>query len=217
MVRLRATIAGLAIYALTIIPVAAENVLRFSGSGGGALTVDPHTDHEVSARVVTDQVYEALLDVDSYLALVPRLAVAWKPLGLTTWEFQLRPNVRVHDGTPFTADDVVFSIDRARAETSFLKQRLGMIVKAEVIDRDTVHVTTAAPDPVLPLNLGHVAIMPKSWAEGHGAATAADLKDGGETCASRHANGTGPFILEKFEPGGHAVLIRNPDWWGRRP
>jgi peptide/nickel transport system substrate-binding protein len=213
-VRLRATIAGLAIYALTIIPAAAENVLRFSGAGGGALTVDPDTDHESGTRTVTDQVYEALLDVDSYLAIVPRLAVAWKPLGRTAWEFQLRPDVRFHDGTPFTADDVVFSIDRARAETSFLKQRLGMIVKAEAVDRDTVHVTTAAPDPVLPLNLGQVAIMPKAWVERHGAATAADLKTGEETYASRHANGTGPFILEEFEAGRHGVLIRNPDWWG---
>ena len=66
----------------------------------------------------TKQVYEALLDVDSNLAIVPQLALAWKPLNPTTWEFELRPGVTFHDGTPFTAADVVFSIERARAETS---------------------------------------------------------------------------------------------------
>ena len=62
------------------------------------------------------QVYEALLDIDSNLKIVPQLALAWKILDPTHWEFELRQGVRFHDGTPFTADDVVFSIERAQAE-----------------------------------------------------------------------------------------------------
>ena len=80
--------------------------------------MDPHADAIEENKGATYQVYEALLDVDSNLAIVPQLALAWKPLNPTTWEFELRPDVRFHDGTPFTAEDVVFSIERARAKTS---------------------------------------------------------------------------------------------------
>lgn len=75
--------------------------------------------------MATKQVYEALLDIDSNLAIVPQLALAWKPLDPTTCEFELRPDVTFHDDTPFTAADVVFSIERARAETSDLPTLVG--------------------------------------------------------------------------------------------
>ena len=80
--------------------------------------MDPHANASKDNKAATKQVYEALLDVDSNLAIVPQLALTWKPLDSTTWEFELRPDVTFHDGTPFTADDLVFSIERARAETS---------------------------------------------------------------------------------------------------
>ena len=99
-------------------PAAAENVLRFMGADATASTMDPHANATKDNKAATKQVYEQLLDVDSNLAIVPQLALAWKPLNPTTWEFELRPDVRFHDGTPFTADDVVFSIERARANTS---------------------------------------------------------------------------------------------------
>src|SRR5262245_41872523 len=113
MIRFNATIAALAI-GITIAlsgPAVAENVLRFTSLSGGAATMDPHSWYDPANRVATKQVYEALLDVDSNLTIVPQLAVAWKPLDPTTWEFELRPDVTFHDGTPFTAADVVFSIE----------------------------------------------------------------------------------------------------------
>ena len=95
-------------------PAAAENVLRFMGADATASTMDPHADADKENKAATKQVYEALVDVNSNLAIVPQLALAWKPLNPTTWEFDLRPGVTFHDGTPFTAADVVFSIERAR-------------------------------------------------------------------------------------------------------
>ena len=71
-------------------PAAAENVLRFTGISGGAVTMDPHSYGATNTKVATKQVYEALLDIDSNLALVPQLALAWTPLDPTTWEFELR-------------------------------------------------------------------------------------------------------------------------------
>ena len=165
-------------------------------------------------RAATMQVYEQLLDIDSNLAIVPQLAVAWKPLDPTTWEFELRPGVRFHDGTPFTAEDVVFSIERARAGTSELQTPVANIAAVEAIDDHTLHITTTAPDPLLWMRLGFVAIMSKNWAETHDVPIPAE-RNGEETYASRHANGTGPFVLEEFEPHGRWVMVRNPDWWGR--
>jgi peptide/nickel transport system substrate-binding protein len=119
-------------------PAAAENVLRFASFSGGAVTMDPHSYITRYNSVATKQVYEALLDIDSNVAVVPQLAVSWKPLDPTTWEFELRPDVTFHDGTPFTATDVVFSIERARADTSDLPAVVYGIAAVEAIDDHTV-------------------------------------------------------------------------------
>jgi peptide/nickel transport system substrate-binding protein len=210
-------LAGLTIAAfMAASPVAAENVLRFRGMDAGAATMDPHSYVVSENQGATKQVYEALLDVDSNLAIVPQLALAWKPLDPTTWEFDLRQGVRFHDGTPFTATDVVFSIERARAETSDLSTRVGGINGVEAIDDHTVRIKTTGPDPSLWLKLADVAILSRAWAEQHGVTIPADFNRAREeTYASRHANGTGPFMVEAFEPRGDYALVRNPAWWGK--
>jgi peptide/nickel transport system substrate-binding protein len=197
-------------------PAAAENVLRFTGTSGGAVTMDPHSFLPKYNQEATRQVYEALLDIDSNLAIVPQLALAWKPLDPTTWEFELRPDVTFHDGKPFTAADVVFSIERARAESSDFRGYVAGIAAIAAIDDHTVRFTTTAPDPALWLKLADVAIMSRAWAEQHDVTTPADYNGAREeTYASRHANGTGPFMVEAFEPRGDYVLVRNPAWWGQ--
>jgi peptide/nickel transport system substrate-binding protein len=213
----RSLIAGLTIAVAVAVasPAAAENVLRFRGMDATAATMDPHSYATPENKGVTAQVYEALLDVDSNLAIVPQLALAWKPLDSTTWEFALRPDVRFHDGAPFTAADVVFSIERAHAETSDFAARIAGVATVEAIDDHTVRITTTGPDPSLWLKLADVAIMSKVWAGQHGVTIPADFNRAREeTYASRHANGTGPFMVEAFEPRGDWVLVRNPDWWG---
>jgi peptide/nickel transport system substrate-binding protein len=216
MIRFEETIAALAIGVTIVLasPAAAENVLRFTNGSGGAVTMDPHSSGLLFDRAATMQVYEQLLDIDSNLAIVPQLAVGWKPLDPNNWEFELRPGVTFHDGTPFTAKDVVFSIERARAGTSQLQTPVANIAAAEALDDRTLHITTTAPDPLLWMRLAFVGIMSKDWSETHNVASPTE-RYGAETYASRHANGTGPFVLEEFEPRGHWVLIRNPDWWGR--
>ena len=123
--------------------------------------------------------------------------------------------MRFHDGTPFTADDVVFSIRRAQAETSSEKDTLKKIAGVEAIDPHTVHVTTERPAAVLWYDLSYVRIMSKAWAERHGVTPARPTTTTQEqTYATDHANGTGPFILEEFATDGGYVMVRNPDWWG---
>jgi peptide/nickel transport system substrate-binding protein len=207
-----ALLPGLAILSAVIIagPAAAENVVRFTGMDAGAGTLDPHVTTDPDNKGATRQVYEALLDIDSNLAIVPQLATAWEVVDLTNWEFELRPDVRFHDGTPFTAGDVIFSIERARAETSGFRDYVEGIAKVEAIDDHSIRFTTTEPDPSLWLKLAEIAVMSKSWTEEHDTTMPAF----GEGYASRHANGTGPFLVEAFEPRGRYALVRNPDWWG---
>ena len=217
MLDVRSTIAAMVIgLALACAgPAAAENVLRFTGKDAWAATMDPHAYADEDNKGATYQVYEALLDVDSNLAVVPQLALAWQIIDPTHWEFKLRQGVRFQDGAPFTVDDVVFSIERAQAPTSDFRDRVDGIAAVEAVDDHTIRFTTTAPDPSLWLKLADVAIMSKAWAQAHDVTKPADFVGArAESYASRHANGTGPFVLESFEPRGGWVMVRNPDWWG---
>ena len=210
--RLRITVAAL-MMAVAATPAAAENVLRWA-SDVGALTFDPHSANHGPSIVQRDPVYERLLTTSARLEVVPQLAVAWRPVDSVTWEFELRQGVRFHDGAPFTAEDVVFSIERARAEHSQYAGYFADISGVRGIDAHTVRITTRVPDALLPDRLRKLFIISKAWAERHGVTRTADFEAGEKTYATHHANGTGPFILEAFEPGGEVVTRRNPDWWG---
>jgi peptide/nickel transport system substrate-binding protein len=212
----RSLIAGLMIAGVVAIasPAAAENVLRWA-SAGGALTADPHAYDENGTNNQLSQVYETLVGLASNLDVVPRLATSWRLVDPMTWEFELRPNVRFHDGTPFTAADVVFSIARARTELpSGFADRTESIADVQAIDEHTVRVATKFPAPQLYDNLRTIRIMSRRWADAHAARIPANPSAGEENYASRHANGTGPFVLTEFETNGPVVMVRNPDWWG---
>lgn len=151
-------------------PAASENVLRWA-SAGGVLTWDPHgSTTETPSLVGFRQVYESLVTIDADLVPLPALAVVWQPIDPTTWRFELRQGVSFHDGTSFSAEDVVFSIERARAEGSDLAAYTSSIAAVRAVDGDTVEVSTRHPDMLLPVNLRQVAILSKAWAEKHGIA-----------------------------------------------
>jgi peptide/nickel transport system substrate-binding protein len=195
-------------------PASAENVLRWA-SVSGALTADPHAYDEGGTVAQLSQVYEGLVGLDSNLELVPQLATSWRLVDPTTWEFELRPNVRFHDGTPFTAADAAFSIARARTELpSGFADRTESIADMQVIDEHTLRIVTKFTAPQLYDNLRTIRIMSQRWAEAHDAGVPVSPSAGEENYASRHANGTGPFILKEFEPNGPLIMVRNADWWG---
>lgn len=213
--RFRATIAGLAIGITVAIsdPVVGQNVLRWA-SVGGALTFDPHAVAEVPSWAQHNQVYEQLLNIDSDLRIAPELATAWRLVDPLTWKFELRQGVSFHDGTPFTAEDVVFNFERVRAGTSEWGDWVQSIEAVEAADRHTVLITTKTANPLLPMEVSQIWILSKAWAERHDAVMPASFRDGEVNYATNHANGTGPFVLSKFEPGGRIVMTRNPNWWG---
>jgi peptide/nickel transport system substrate-binding protein len=190
----------------------AEIVLRWA-SAGGALTFDPHGHNVTPTHAIQHQVYEPLVLLGHDLALEPALATAWALVDATTWEFALRRGVRFHDGSGFTADDVVFSLNRARAETSDIKHWFVTVADVQATGQYTVRITTSRPDMILPVRLNRTMIMSRAWAAGHGVAAPSRPNDAQEGYTLRHANGTGPFRLEEFEPNGRFVMARNPDWW----
>jgi peptide/nickel transport system substrate-binding protein len=176
------------------------------------LTFDPHSANHVPTTTMTSQVYEPLVDFNSSYEIEPALAIAWKLTSPTVWQFDLRRSVWFHDGTPFTSEDIVFSLNRAMSETSDFKEYLSSITAVEPVGNHAVRITTG-PNPILPDQLSLTYIMSKRWADQHDALLPAVY---GETAtyAERHANGTGPFDLVSFEVGVGTVMARNPEWWG---
>jgi peptide/nickel transport system substrate-binding protein len=194
-------------------PARAENVVRWA-TPTPAESFDPYGHDLPQTYFVQNQVYERLLDYDKDGRLEPMLAESWKPLDAATWELELRRGVTFHDGTPFISADVVFSFERAKAETSSQVNSLASIAGVETVDVDTVRFTVATSNPIPWDDLSVLPIMSKTWAERHGAALPSQLGDERWDYAETHANGTGPFKLEEFEPGKRTVLVRNADWWG---
>ncbi len=177
-------------------------------------TMDPHALALLYHTRVSVQIYESLVNRDEQFRLESSLALSWQATGPTTWRFKLRPGVVFHDGTPFTADDAVFSIERVLAPPSQRAFQLKGVKSARKIDDLTLELALEAPDAVLPEKLTQLGMMSKAWSVAHAVEKAQDFNAKQETFAVRNANGTGPFVLDRFEPDIRTVLKRNPRWWG---
>jgi peptide/nickel transport system substrate-binding protein len=185
-------------------------------SQGDYLSADPHAQNEGINNLINDEIFERLTARAKDLSLIPSLATSWEPAGPNTLRFRLRKGVTFHDGTPFTADDVVFSLARAQLPSSNFKVFANPVGTARKVDDFTVDIETPAPSPLAILleNVNAIRIMSKSWCEKNGALKPQDFKTGEETFASRNANGTGPFRLVKREAEVATTLRKNPSWWG---
>jgi peptide/nickel transport system substrate-binding protein len=183
-------------------------------SQGDPQTADPYSQNDGLTNQFSQAVHDTLVMRDNALRLVPGLAVSWQQVNATTWRFNLRKGVKFHDGSPFTADDVVFSYDRAQHPNSQLRQYSVPVGKARKIDEHTVEFIQDKPNPVTLEHATTIYIMSKSWAQKNKVERPLDFKAKEETHASRNANGTGPWMLVAREPGIKTVLKRNPDWWG---
>ena len=201
--------------AVALATCAGAKTLRWS-SQGDYLTADPHGQNEGLNNLINDEIYERLTARDKELRIIPSLATSWEQSGPATWTFHLRSGVAFHDGTPMTADDVVFSIARAQLPSSNFKVFATPVGKARRIDDLTVEIDTGTPSPpaLFLENVNSIRIMSRAWCEKHGAAKPQDYKSGEETYASRVANGTGPYVLVKREAEIATLLRKNPRWWG---
>lgn len=200
------------------------NTTEASGGGdtsapaeGGSITIalgseptslDPHLVDDGGERAINDNIYETLLARTPTGELEPGLAAAMPTqVDDTTWEFKLREGVTFHDGTPFTAEAVVASVNRMigfiEAASTDNDGFFGVLTGAEAIDDLTVHITTDGPDGVLPARMYWLKIVAPSAAE------VADLSDA--------PNGTGPYKFVSRETGVAIQLEANADYWGGAP
>lgn len=191
----------------------AQNELSVA-SRGDALTLDPYAQAEGPTFNLLNQMYEPLVAFDANLNLSPALATSWEVVEPTRWRFSLREGVIFHEGQAFSADDVVFSIERARHQNSDYRPYVAHIESVTAVDDFTVEVVTDQPLPLLPRDLTNILIMSRAWSEEHNAARVQDFSAGEENYAVRHSNGTGPFQLEIREQDIRTVMTRNPNWWG---
>ena len=181
---------------------------------GDPSSMDPHAQNENLTNQVNGMVYEQLLQYDKEMRLVPWLATSWENPSPNTWIFHLRRGVKFSDGTPFTADDVVFSFERVKTALSSFKLYSTDSGVARRIDDHTVEFTTASPNPVETSTVASIYIMSRKWCEKNNATRAQDITSKEETFAARNALGTGPYILTGREAGVRTTHRRNPDWWG---
>ena len=180
-------------------------------------SMDPHFHNLGPNNAFMTHVFGRLIEMDDKQRLTPGLATSWKPINDTTWEFKLREGVKFTNGAPFTADDVIFSFDRASNYTggnsSFRTYLKGKNFKK--VDDYTIHVTTASPYPLMAVDLAQPPIISSS-AKGTGkpdvnkGLTVKDFNDGTAMI------GTGPYKFVEWKKGDRIVLVPNPDYFGNK-
>ena len=199
---------------LAVIENANAATLRVANQGD-ALSLDPHSLNESLQLSVVGNVYEGLVYRDRNYKLEPALATDWKQTSPTVWRFNLRKNVKFHDGTPFTADDVIFSYERSKGDGSDMKSYVGQIKEIVKINDHAVDFVLTAPFPILPERLYSWMIMSKKWCESNGSTKPVDRRKGIENIASFKANGTGPYRARERQPNVRSTFTRNGNYWGK--
>jgi peptide/nickel transport system substrate-binding protein len=201
-----------------LVSQAAAETVRWARASD-ALTLDPHSQNQGVTHNFAHHIYETLMDRDVDGVLTPRLATSWeiKEDAPDTWVFTLREGVTFHDGAAFTAEDVVFSLDRARSEKSNMRQLHVDVAEVIAVDDYTVEVRMTGPSPLYPNNLTNTFIMDKDWSEANNVVEVQDYAAGEDNYAVRNTNGTGPYILTEREVDVRSVLTINENHWAETP
>ncbi len=212
----RWALAGTAALVLGLGTVSAVDAKTFKWANAGDVSsMDPYFRNETFLLAFLENIYEPLVRRDQKLGLEAALAVKWGQTSPTTWFFDLRQGVKFHDGTPFTADDVVFSLNRANSGGSNMKAYFASVKDIRKVSDSRIEVDTKYPDPLLASKWAAILIMSKAWAEKNNATVATDNTKTEENFSTRNAMGTGAFILKERKAGEKTILVNNPGWWDK--
>ena len=195
------------------VPTAEAAVLRWANDGD-VNAMDPATRQETVQLSFLSNIYEPLVRRNAKLGLEPSLAVSWEQTSPTVWRFHLRPGVKWQDGSPFTADDVVFTLKRILAPDSSMRAPMSPVKEARKVDDLTVDFETTVPDPIFLQEQTNMLIMSKAWCEAHNATKPVTIGKE-DNYALHNAMGTGPFKLVSREPDRKTVVEKNPLWWDK--
>jgi peptide/nickel transport system substrate-binding protein len=189
--------------------------------------MDPHFHNLTPNNSLLSHIFERLTHQDEKQGVKPGLAVSWRNVNDSTWEFKLRPGVKFSDGSELTANDVIYSFCRApRVEASpssfaiYSRAITGMTAP----DPLTLMVTTGGPYPLLPSEVSTIFVL-SAKANGAGAVTfdRQECKGVGSYPKTDAFNsgqatiGTGPYRLVRFTKGDRIILERNDGYWGEKP
>ncbi len=193
-------------------------------------TLDPHERNDASHHSAIDHVFETLVGLDSSEAPRPALAESWKPLNALTWEFKLRKGVVWHDGSAFTAEDVIASLNRVAAQPDGAASFAGFTRRIDSVGRVNAHtllIKTRHPHALLPGDLAAIRIV-KTQAVTATATTTTTTTAAAKATATATAStasagpaallriGTGPYRLKEFVAGERVVLERHDAYWGAK-
>ena len=178
-------------------------------------TLDIHSQNNALGNGIHAAIFDSLVYYNSKtFKLEAKLATSWKEVSATQYRFNLRKGVKFSDGSDLTADDVVFSLERARAKTSNFNVYTQGFSKVVKVDANTVDIVLSGPNPVVLNQLTELRIMSKAWAEKNKSVEPKNIKTQDESYAHRHAMGSGPFMVKEWQPDQKLVLVKNPKWWG---
>lgn len=156
-----------------------------------AFNLDPFSnDSALRSRLM--HIYEGLTNIDADLRVVPGLAISFGALDDATWEFRLRPEVYFHNGKKMAAEDVIFSLNKARKNDSGVKDLLSTVSEIKAFGENILYIKTREIDPLLPSKLAFIFIV------------------------SEESKGTGPYEIEKNE-NGILQLRHFEKYWGEKP
>ena len=209
-IRLHRWLAVLAVAAAVVLvaPASAQE-LRIAVAAD-VTSIDPHFFNLFPNNNVAEHIFDKLVQMDPDSKMIPGLALSWKPIDATTWEYKLRKGVKFHDGSELTAEDVVFSLDRVpnvpNSPGPFTAYTKAIIAK-QIVDPYTLRLKYAAPYPLSPNDLSTIYIVSKKAATG---ASTEDFNSG------KAAIGSGRYKFVRYANGDRVELVRNDAYWGEK-
>ncbi|MDH5538938.1 MAG: ABC transporter substrate-binding protein [Rhizobacter sp.] len=212
--KLNALLASAALAAGLIAAPAHATTLRWAAQND-ILTLDPHSQNHATTNAIMMHAYEGLTRYSAKYEIEPALATKWTFISPTQVRFELRKGVKYHDGTPFTADDVVFSYGRIKQPQGTMSIYVTGVSDIKKIDDHTVDFIMSAPNPILLRNIVDFRIMSKAWAEKNKTTNVQDYKAKEENYASRNVNGTGAYKITGWQPDQRITMSINKDWWSK--
>ncbi len=211
--KLKALLAAVAVAASLAGPAGAQT-LRWAAQND-ILTMDPHSQNHATTNAILMHAYEGLTRYGPTYQIEPALATKWTFISPTQVRFELRKGVKFQDGTPFTADDVLFSFGRIKQPQGTMQIYVTGIGEIKKIDDHTIDMILTAPNPILLRNIVDFRIMSKAWAEKNRTANVQDYKAKEENFASRNVMGTGPYKITGWQPEQRITMTVNNDWWDK--
>jgi peptide/nickel transport system substrate-binding protein len=209
--RKRALLAGA--LAVTLVGTGAvAETLRW-GAQRDIVSLDPYSYGDSYTISFLNHIYEGLVRYNRDLTIEPALATSWEIVSPTVWRFTLREGVTFHNGSAFTAEDVLASLTRVSDAASPLKGNLPAYKSATVIDDHTIEIELNGAYSLLLNDLTNIHIFDKDWLVANNAEKPTDVSAGVEGYATFNANGTGPFKLESRTPEASTTLVVNENWW----